>query len=422
MSLTLGAQNPDSESASGFDMDSADGSGSESAEVAAPQKHPAAALGLTLSVNAVMNVFDRIFLDDPCYKSDWTHIKHNFASDWVWDNDSFLLNQIGHPCQGAMYFNAVRANGYGYWASGLGTVLGSVTWEYFCETDPPSMNDLLSTTAGGMAIGEVSWRLYRLIRGDKVPVKIAAGLGAQVLADPSTDWASASAGVAAWMDLEYGSPFKGGNEPYDWFRLALKAGSISAPQQMSIVGRLYGKNWQTERGNEVMVGLFQHFNYFDVGGLEVSETHSFGPGIVAQVHDRTRLEAHLGGIVMGGVVSDHYKVLLRDYNMGSGYSLTGRVSHEWKAASASLDARHFQVFTPREYDHSYDGDPLLLDAQGAKSSAVVDMLQMSLDVRCSDHISLRFEPAYYARHTHYTYHDDVTRRLVELTAGVEVCF
>lgn len=438
-------------------------------------KRPGMAIGATLGVNAVYTIFNRAFLSDPCYRSDWSSIKNNFQTGWVWDNDSFVQNQAGHPYQGSMYYNAVRSNGYGYWTSGLGTILGSLSWEYFCETDPPSINDLLTTTAGGMAVGEVFWRLSDLIiddsaagrerfwrevaalavnpvrgvnrvlrgqawaRGAALPgaspaVSITAGLGARALRAGGSE--GPAAGAQAYIGIEYGEPFDvEGKKPYDWFTLTLKAGACknsSALQQVSILGRLYGKSWRTNGGSDVLLGLFQHFNYYDLPQMEVSESNSFGPGVIIQFRDKrgvpaTRLQMHLGAVVMGGISSDYYKVLKRDYNMGSGYSLKGSVSRDWKHVSASLDLSHYQIFTSREYDHAFDDgksrfDPLYLNAPGAKGHSTVDMAQLNVDIRCAKNLCISIMPAYYFRSSHYDFHPDAQASLFDITLGLGVSF
>lgn len=402
--------------------------------------HPLKAAGLTLSVNAAMSLLDRICFTDPCYKSDWNSIRQNLHSDWVWDNDQFFLNQIGHPIQGAMYYDAARASGLGFWSSGLATVLGSVSWEILCENDPPSINDFLSTTAGGMATGEVLWRLYGLAANRKAidfPIRISAGLGARGLAGIRSVGADAhaaprSAGAQAFFDIEYGDPFYWtDNRPYDWFTLDLCAGvgsgGTSGVQQVSIIGRLYGKSLQTCKGDDLTVGLFQHFNYYDSPEMDLSESNSFGPGIVMRLKDErgvpnTELQAHLGAIIMGGVQSEYYSVLKRRYNMASGLSFHGSISHDWgKKVFTSLKYDHYQLFTSKEYNHSFldaGGDPQLLDARGNKQISQADIFRMLVDIRCSDSLAIRIAPSVMCRRSLYSYHPDIFRSYADVTVGL----
>lgn len=88
----------------------------------------------------------------------------NMENGWVWDLDDFLVNQIGHPYQGNNYFNAGRSNGLSFYESAAVTAFGSGTWEYFGETNFPSLNDFINTTLGGIALGEMFHRAAWLMR------------------------------------------------------------------------------------------------------------------------------------------------------------------------------------------------------------------------------------------------------------------
>ncbi len=88
----------------------------------------------------------------------------NMEQGWVWDLDDFVVNQVGHPYQGNNYFNAGRANGLSFWESAGITAFGSGTWEYFGETNHASLNDLVNTTLGGIALGEMFHRAAWLVR------------------------------------------------------------------------------------------------------------------------------------------------------------------------------------------------------------------------------------------------------------------
>jgi len=91
---------------------------------------------------------------------DFDSIRENVNSRWVWDQDSFSVNHIGHPYQGSFYYIAGRANGLSFLESSALTMSGSICWELVYETETPSLNDLLGTTLGGIAMGEMLHRLY----------------------------------------------------------------------------------------------------------------------------------------------------------------------------------------------------------------------------------------------------------------------
>jgi hypothetical protein len=93
-------------------------------------------------------------------KSWWQNLRHGFE----WDNNPWGVNQIGHPYQGSNYFTSARAHGLTFWESTPVAAFGSATWEFLAENNRASLNDLINTTLGGIALGEVMHRVGWLIR------------------------------------------------------------------------------------------------------------------------------------------------------------------------------------------------------------------------------------------------------------------
>lgn len=233
----------------------------------------------------------------------------NMENGWVWDLDDFVVNQIGHPYQGSNYFNAGRANGLSFYESAAMTAFGSATWEYYGETNMPSLNDFINTTLGGIAIGEVLHRAGWLIRDPRASGRgrLWRELGATVV-DPVTGYnrfrtgdASASAdkpaamvpsaigsAVAAgvlWrgteeravnstgqpfveMDVLYGD-LEGGRSrtPYDAFTMRLRLGGGSAVSDAKIRGRLLG---QPLGGGAVQFTVAQSYDF------QANDAYDFG--------------------------------------------------------------------------------------------------------------------------------------------------
>jgi hypothetical protein len=102
---------------------------------------------------------------------------NNLEAGFKWDDNTFTFNQIAHPVQGALYYNSFRNHGFPFWAGGLRfwesavfyTLLGSVAWECCGESQLASLNDLITTTIGGAALGEMTYRTSSWILDDTTP-------------------------------------------------------------------------------------------------------------------------------------------------------------------------------------------------------------------------------------------------------------
>src|SRR5574344_103130 len=112
-----------------------------------------------LCINGLVLGWDRYIQDREWARVTSKDLHRNLHDGWVWDSDSFSGNQFSHPFHGSMFYNAAREHGLSYGVSLLYPVLGSTTWELFCETNRPAVNDLLSTSVGGAALGEVTHRV-----------------------------------------------------------------------------------------------------------------------------------------------------------------------------------------------------------------------------------------------------------------------
>ena len=83
----------------------------------------------------------------------WRHLT---KGPWGFDGDSFQVNQIQHPYQGAVYQGFARSAGLGFWESAAYTFLGSFLWEVAGETTKPSINDQVASGIGGSSWGSRS--------------------------------------------------------------------------------------------------------------------------------------------------------------------------------------------------------------------------------------------------------------------------
>jgi hypothetical protein len=89
-----------------------------------------------------------------------SNLKRAYTSPPVWDKDGWVVNYVGHPLQGSFFYNAVRSQGAGFWEAAGFNVFHTLFWEYFLEAinEQPSINDLITTTLAGVALGELSHR------------------------------------------------------------------------------------------------------------------------------------------------------------------------------------------------------------------------------------------------------------------------
>jgi hypothetical protein len=133
-----------------------------------------------------LNQFNRHFLDDKDYETDWDSIWKNLRTAPEFDKDPFSVNQLGHPYQGSVYYGLARSAGLSYWESLLYTVYGSFLWETAGETTRPSINDHISTGIGGSFVGEALFRMSSLmLEGGGETPGFWRELGAAIISPPT---------------------------------------------------------------------------------------------------------------------------------------------------------------------------------------------------------------------------------------------
>ncbi len=94
----------------------------------------------------------------------WSYIKSQFKKSYteapVIDPDLFIVNYIGHPYQGAYYYNAVRSQNATKWQSAFFCLAHTLAWEFVLEAgfEQPSIQDLIVTPSTGVILGELIHR------------------------------------------------------------------------------------------------------------------------------------------------------------------------------------------------------------------------------------------------------------------------
>lgn len=84
--------------------------------------------------------------------------KRSFTTAPVIDEDLLVVDYVGHPYQGSIYYNSLRCQGANQWQSALFCTAHAVLWEYAWEggIEQPSIQDLIVTPAAGILLGELS--------------------------------------------------------------------------------------------------------------------------------------------------------------------------------------------------------------------------------------------------------------------------
>ncbi len=86
-----------------------------------------------------------------------TQFRNTYTHPPVIDKDKWYINYIGHPYQGAIYYNSLRSQGAKIWQSGLFSLGNTLIWEYIIEGgfEQPSIQDLVVTPCVGSLLGEL---------------------------------------------------------------------------------------------------------------------------------------------------------------------------------------------------------------------------------------------------------------------------
>jgi hypothetical protein len=302
----------------------------------------------------------------------------NIRDGFEWDNDCFMVNHLAHPYHGAFYHSSARGSGYGFWGTLPYVVAGSASWELFFENVRPSLNDFVNTTLGGIALGEVTFRLSSLVAPHRSssggafreagafalsPIaRVQAALdGSDRMPEPRPPthqaWiavgslrdridASSESGNRGFVELavRYGSPFdEGATRPFDAFelRLQLSRAPTEVVNRLAISGLLARDDLRRWRTSQLSMGLFQHYDYqdsspYEFAGQSLSGALLYRRTLGSRLH--LDLGAHAETLVLGAITSDHGHYFRRDYDYGPG--LGARFSGSLRRGTSDL--LHFE--------------------------------------------------------------------------------
>jgi len=296
--------------------------------------------------------------------------QRNLRIGFDWDQDDFVVNMLGHPYMGSTYYAAARANGMGYWAGLPFTAFNSMLWEYFGENTQPSINDLVNTSLGGVALGEMFHRVAETLRdngasgGGRVLREFAAlpfdpvgtvnrllqgewsrkgtnpvehnpagtelrlGAGAGVVHAPGTgiDLKAAEASSNIFAELKYGDAYIDSmRKPFDAFSMQVQfAPGHGGLTQLIGVGRITGANIGSEEYPR-QLELNQRFEYVNNGALQFgAQTIELGMSsrkhIIERFWIRTLIAAD--ALLLAGINAPGAGIGPRTYDFGPGVGAT----------------------------------------------------------------------------------------------------
>jgi hypothetical protein len=358
------------------------------------------AAGGVLAANALVWGANRFVKDEASARVGTRSWGRNLGTGFIWDADGFTNNQLGHPYHGGHYFNAARVNGFGFWASVPFVAAGSLLWELLGETTAPSINDLVNTTLGGVALGEISHRLStRVLQGGGAWRGLAgaalspAGGAQRMLGAGDRRGSGASAGMDtptslnrlalgylgqgagraadARAFLEFSSqgrsPFdEAVLRPFDAFELEVEvtSGDRAIVTRTRAAGLLARRFLRRAEGSQLVAGVFQEYDYVNLSSYELGGQALSGGLLYRRTWGAAgeiRLGAQLRALLLGGISSDHVGAGRGyDYGPGLGSTVSVSVGHGgrellrleyaalWLRSISGADALHRARFTRAE--------------------------------------------------------------------------
>ncbi|HEX2829710.1 MAG TPA: DUF3943 domain-containing protein [Burkholderiales bacterium] len=293
-----------------------------------------------IGFQTLLNLADRAIFGCCDYDVTLNTIQRNFNGRWVYDNDPYTVNQLGHPYQGSMYHTFARSAGLNFWESLAYTFAGSAVWEIAGETTPPSKNDQITTGIGGAFLGESLYRMANLVleKGGGLSPKWREVVAAAI--SPATGfnrlafgnrfdsiWPSRSAAYYSRLalgathaiqesrgtsgdlkrnegvldfSLDYGLPGQPGykyERPFDYFSFQATASTGEGFENLMTRGLLIGKDYDSGNRYKGVWGLYGSFDYISPQFFRISSTAlSLGTTAEWRVTDKVAIQ----GTVLGG--------------------------------------------------------------------------------------------------------------------------
>ena len=313
---------------------------------------------------------DGIKVYSSTFASTWNHLH---VQRWVYDLDPFNTNQFQHPYQGATMYGFARSSGHSFWTSLVYSNVGSFVWKMAGETDPPSINDIITTGQAGSLLGEALYRMADLIirdSGSTGPspgrefgaglISIPSGMNRRILGNRYRAHLPDSLPVYFWQlrfgatmdalakdvstptslllrrdatvdfNISYGLPGRPGytyTRPLDYFDFQasfLPSTFSNFVENIMVRGLLAGEKTKDGPNSRGIWGLYGSFDYISPYLFRVSSTalslgttrqYDLSPGVALQ-------GSFLGGVGYGAagstsvIASTPTNAAIRDYHFG----------------------------------------------------------------------------------------------------------
>lgn len=262
------------------------------------------------------------------------------------------------------------------------------------------------------------------------PISVAISAGARILAFHD-DKELTKSGAAMRIDAEYGDRFaETSHSPYDYFTFLMELNAMKTQPLLSrieIQGRLLSRAIVDTRPLNMTLGMWQHFDYFDSDTISRrNPLHPLDPcvvpyklGIPASVglgsmlrytgHPSWQInaEAHLNAVILGGILSDFYRVYHRNYNWASGFAIKTALSWtEYRTRlSLSINNQFYNLYTWNGWEQNIKwsitpgGKPV--NVQGDESSAIFNHLELRLNYPILHRLFATLSLDWYHRNSSY---------------------
>jgi hypothetical protein len=384
----------------------------------------------------------------------------NFKEGFTYDDNKFKTNQLIHPFNGATYYNAARANGIGFWGSSGMAIAGAFVWECCGETHPMSFNDMVSTGIGGIARGEMSYRVSslildntkrgkgrfgreaaaflfdpirgfnRLVTGDASEVKgnpadrwdwrpdfqLAVRAGARVMGEGESISENTNTYGFLELVLNYGNPWDGErHKPYDRFDVYSQSnfGDKTRQGRLLIRGDVFTR--PLGDGKRHSLALQQDFDYIDNEAYEYGG-QSLGPALLSRFQPSstltlmTRVQAY--AILLGAVNSDYSSLAevanqerYREYDYGPGVG--GAVELYLQRKNLPLvTARYRYSYLDVSNGSLYNGETASGAQVGLESTHDVHQVNLKLEIPIARSLSVGADGSIFFRRSHYDVTED----------------